>query len=153
MKRINRFQKDFFSFAELSLNSKLLYFQTLFLLPIVSLSIRMFGFNHVYRFMLEIKPDHSHPKRTVLEENDEIIEIVYMVNRTYWRFFKGITCLPKNLVLWWLLKERGIETRLVIGVKRSTDGIIGHAWIEHNGKLINEKQKVTDEYTVIQEIN
>ena len=124
----------------------------LFLLPIVSLSLRIFGFNNVYRFMLDKKSSRSQPPKTVLEENDEINEIVSVVNRAHWRFFRGITCLPKNLVLWWLLKERGIKTRLVIGVKRSTDGIIGHAWIEQNGELINEKRKVADEYTVIQEI-
>lgn len=149
----DRLQKDVLSFKGLSSNNKLLFIQAFLLLPIVNLSIKLFGFNRVYRFMYEQNLSRSNKQNPLSEEKKEVTEIVEMVKKVHWRVYKGITCLPKNLVMWWMLGKKGIKTRLIIGVKKSEDGIIGHAWLEYNTKVINEKQSVVDEYTVIQEFN
>lgn len=43
-------------------------------------------------------------------------------------------CLIRSLVLVRLLERRGIDNRLVIGVRDSRSA--AHAWVEHNGKAV-----------------
>jgi hypothetical protein len=46
------------------------------------------------------------------------------------------TCLKKALVLYALLKRRGVEVRLVIGATKTGRKLDAHAWIEHQGRVI-----------------
>jgi len=40
------------------------------------------------------------------------------------------TCLRESLVLYAMLRRRGLSPRLRIGVARQTDALLAHAWIE-----------------------
>jgi transglutaminase superfamily protein len=46
------------------------------------------------------------------------------------------TCLKKALVLFALLKRRGVEVRLVIGATKTDRKLDAHAWLEHQGRVI-----------------
>ena len=46
------------------------------------------------------------------------------------------TCLEKALVLYGLLRRRGIEARLRIGTMLNEVGFQAHAWIEYHGSII-----------------
>jgi len=57
------------------------------------------------------------------------------VQRTL-RFAPGDTrCLTRSLVLTRMLARRGIEARLVIGI-RPQPSFLAHAWVEHAGKPV-----------------
>ena len=62
------------------------------------------------------------------------------------RHLYEMTCLRRSLALQWLLRRRGIQTELRIGVKRVGEQVSAHAWLEHNGDPINEPEAVTDRY-------
>jgi Transglutaminase-like superfamily len=56
------------------------------------------------------------------------------------------TCLTRSLLLDWLLRRRGIPSRLRIGV-RSTGGSFGaHAWVECNGIPVNDRSDVVSRF-------
>ncbi len=46
------------------------------------------------------------------------------------------TCLKKALVLSWLLRKRGIQTELRIGVARHDGSLKAHAWLDYDGQVI-----------------
>jgi hypothetical protein len=55
-------------------------------------------------------------------------------------------CLTRSLYLWWLLRRRGVDSQLRIGV-RLTDGTLdAHAWVEHAGIPINDRQDVSTDF-------
>lgn len=43
------------------------------------------------------------------------------------------TCLRRSLVLWWLLKRRGVASEIKIGAQRNTGPFKAHAWVEWDG--------------------
>jgi hypothetical protein len=47
-------------------------------------------------------------------------------------------CLQRSLVLAWLLRRRGIDGRLRIGVQTDEGGLIAHAWVEVAGEPVND---------------
>ncbi len=57
-----------------------------------------------------------------------------------------LTCLPRCLVLQRLLAERGLRTRLEIGVRREGDSIAAHAWLESGGSPLGEPEAVSERF-------
>ena len=60
-------------------------------------------------------------------------------------------CLQRSTVLWWLLRRRGVETDLRIGVRRrpgSTGGesLLFHAWVEHDGLVLNDAPDIRSRF-------
>jgi len=56
-------------------------------------------------------------------------------------------CLPRTIVLWSLLRRRGIEADVRIGVRCDTQGKFqAHAWLEWNGEVINDGGDVARQY-------
>jgi hypothetical protein len=51
-----------------------------------------------------------------------------------------VTCLPRSLTLWWLLRRHGIESELHVGVRRHGEHIVAHAWVVCHGTAIGETE-------------
>jgi hypothetical protein len=51
-------------------------------------------------------------------------------------------CLERSLVLWWLLRRRGIATDLRIGVRKADGEFEAHAWVELEGAVINDRADI-----------
>jgi Transglutaminase-like superfamily len=49
-----------------------------------------------------------------------------------------VTCLPRSLTLWWLLRRHGVESELRIGVRRESARIVAHAWVVCHGAVVGE---------------
>jgi Transglutaminase-like superfamily len=50
------------------------------------------------------------------------------------------TCLEESLALWWLLGKKGIAADLRIGVRKTQEKFEAHAWVEYEGKALNEPE-------------
>lgn len=55
-------------------------------------------------------------------------------------------CLEESLLLWWLLRRRGIEGRLRLGVRKDGSLLVAHAWVELDGQAIGDRQGLTCRY-------
>jgi hypothetical protein len=57
-------------------------------------------------------------------------------------------CLQRSVVLWWFLRRRGLSGELRIGVRRdpARDRLEFHAWVEHDGIVINDRRDVRSTY-------
>ena len=52
------------------------------------------------------------------------------------------TCLVRSLVLWYLLARRGQHAQIVVGVRRPGTGLEAHAWVEVDGRPVNDAADV-----------
>lgn len=55
--------------------------------------------------------------------------------------FRWALCLPRSLALLWWLKARGIQADLRIGVRKEGLELIAHAWVEYQGRVLNDRQR------------
>ncbi|HEX9107671.1 MAG TPA: lasso peptide biosynthesis B2 protein [Longimicrobiales bacterium] len=63
-------------------------------------------------------------------------------------FFPGrALCLEQSLTLWLLLRQRGIDAELRLGVQPYPFG--AHAWVEHRGEPINENPEFVRTFTAL----
>lgn len=47
-------------------------------------------------------------------------------------------CLEQSLVLWWLLRRRGVAADLRIGARVDSDRFEAHAWVEFGSQVLND---------------
>ncbi len=60
-------------------------------------------------------------------------------------------CLEQSLSLWYLLRRRGVETSLRIGVRKSsTKTLQAHAWVELEGRPINDRPDIAKSYAAFE---
>lgn len=60
-------------------------------------------------------------------------------------------CLQRSLVLWFLLRRRGLPAELRIGVRRTPDTGTGgpllfHAWVEQDGVVLNDAPDMRERF-------
>ncbi len=49
-----------------------------------------------------------------------------------------VVCLPRSLTLWTLLRRRGVDAQLLVGVDPTKPDLAAHAWVRVCGTDINE---------------
>jgi Transglutaminase-like superfamily len=52
--------------------------------------------------------------------------------------FFHASCLEQSMVLWWLLRSRGIPVELRVGARKGSEGFEAHAWVEFAGTVLND---------------
>jgi hypothetical protein len=48
------------------------------------------------------------------------------------------SCLEQSMVLWWLLRSRGIPVELRVGARKQGERFEAHAWVEFEGTVLND---------------
>jgi hypothetical protein len=61
------------------------------------------------------------------------------------------SCLPRSLTLWWLLRRRGIDSELRIGVRKETGRLDAHAWVELRGEVLNDGADVRERFAAFEQ--
>jgi hypothetical protein len=61
-----------------------------------------------------------------------------MQDATARNLFFRTNCLEQSLVLWWLLRRRGIDAVLRIGARKESDRFEAHAWVELDSQVLND---------------
>ena len=49
----------------------------------------------------------------------------------------SVTCLRQSLLLYWLLRRRGLQPDLRLGVRKQAEALDAHAWIELDGQPLS----------------
>ena len=57
------------------------------------------------------------------------------------------TCLERSLVLWGLLRQRGIQSELRFGTRQQNGQFEAHAWIEYLGIVLNDADDIGQHFT------
>src|SRR4051812_28469889 len=96
---------------------RLLVAHALLLVPLVRLSLRMRGFTRTARSLAH--RSQRAVGRADLETSRRAAEAVALVTG---RSLIGARCLGRSLVLWFVLRRRGIDAELVVGSEMPRDG-------------------------------
>jgi hypothetical protein len=62
------------------------------------------------------------------------------------------TCLPRSVTLWWLLRRRGIDSDLRIGVRKEAGKFEAHAWVELRGLVLNDDEEVRERFAAFDRV-
>ncbi len=59
----------------------------------------------------------------------------------------GARCLGRSLVLWFMLRRRGVDADLVVGAEAPATGQLpAHAWVEVDGTPVNDAPDVRERF-------
>lgn len=115
---------------------------TLALLPLVRVSLRTRGFRWTTMVLTRLSD-----RAAVAEDVDRARRDAEAVAVVAGRPVVGARCLGRSLVLWFLLRRRGIDAELVIGAERAEAGRLpAHAWVEVAGEPVNDAPDVRERF-------
>ncbi|MDX1513447.1 MAG: lasso peptide biosynthesis B2 protein [Gammaproteobacteria bacterium] len=124
-------------------------FKAAALFPLVSTGVRIIGLKRMHTLLrwptsaVAVARDEGSPARSA--EN-----IARLVRIAAGRGLARPTCLPRALVLWTLLRRHGFEARIRFGVRKSSARMEAHAWVELDGRVINEQQCIANVYAPLE---
>lgn len=137
---MSRFKK----FLALSVTEKKIFLAALCSLPMVFLKLRLFGFKGTLSRLQQI-PVAVH--FSDIEPAAHPAQISYLVNGAARLLFRREACLERSIMLWSVLRRKGIESELKIGVATEDSTMRAHAWVEIDGEPINEQPLISQNFS------
>lgn len=124
----------------LSVHDWLVLAQAWLLLLVFDLSVRLLPFHRVQKVAaLAMKGEGEQRGSQVLRAVEKTEHLVSIAGRYH---LYPMHCLPRALVLQWLLGRQGIGTELRIGVRKEMAQLSAHAWLEYKGQPLGEPQDI-----------
>lgn len=127
-------------FSALGQPAQMLFLRALLLLPAVSLSLKLRGFQAT-RATLQKVLSASVPQPLSDAVSQCVTLTARMVNAADRHGLVHPSCLAKSLTLWWLLGHQGITSSLRIGIRKENEKLQAHAWVEREGVALNEPEE------------
>ncbi len=111
----------------------------------VGLLLRFAGYRRAHRWLTPRgpKPLAAEPARARAEAWAAAVDRAS-------RHLVPSACLGRSLTLWWLLARRGIETRLLFGVRKEGAELAAHAWLEYEQRPLNDRGDVDQRYAAFE---
>lgn len=110
------------------------------LVPLLHLSVRWLNFPRTHRWLSRRIHPRNRPAADVVDR------WVTATTRVQAHSPYPGNCLSRSLALWWMLRRRGVEATLQLGVALAGP-FAAHAWVEVEGLVLNDTQDVTIRYT------
>lgn len=138
---MKRFVRHLAQFRKLTLSQQRTLLAAALWMPVFWLGLRMLG---LPRFQVWLRG--SREPRWVVMTLDEIQALAELVNIAARHTLGPVTCLTRSLLLGWMLRRRGVESQLRIGVRLASGVLEAHAWLECEGAPVNDRRDVSDEF-------
>jgi Transglutaminase-like superfamily len=107
-------------------------------LTVTWLGLRLAGFRRWKSLLGWLAPRIVHDgARSSVSLEETARQIARMEEAAARNLFFGTNCLEQSLVLWWLLRIRGIAAELRIGARKDLNRFEAHAWVEFHGAILN----------------
>ena len=133
---MNRLQK----FRALTTSEKAVFLRASTLFPLVAIALRVLGMRGCQKLLGRLSL--MLPGAPTLGR----VRVAHLVNIAAYHGLYTANCLQRSLALSFELQRVGIENQLRIGI--SNDGQFkAHAWIEHEGAVLNDSPEVLREYS------
>lgn len=122
----------------------LVLFRFAFIVPIIELSLRLFGFNKTVFILNCFCRSTVKDKYGVNVVNAHKASLFYF----YQKFPFAGKCLARSLSLWFLLNRKGIKTDIRFGMRKEGEVLLAHAWVEYKGTPLTLDPKVRQDYSL-----
>src|SRR5690606_37178790 len=98
-------------------------------LPLIHGALRTFGYPRT-RAWLEQRSQHPAPRTATPADLESALAAARIAAIAGRRGLVTATCLRQALLLHWLLRRRGLQPELRIGVRKQGEALDAHAWVE-----------------------
>ena len=107
-------------------------------LPAVELSLRCFGAQRTASWLSRtIRPSATHPSSSVeLQQAERLAQLAAIAGR---RGLFAARCLSQGLLVRTLLRQRGLDAVLQVGVRKDGGELDAHAWVELDGHTLAQE--------------
>jgi hypothetical protein len=113
------------------------------LLPAMEIALRLGGLRLVHRAIgLERRSGMRAGNGGTLDAQQLARLVAAAARWGPWR----ASCMVRSLTLQCLLKRHGLESRLRLGVRKAGKSLEAHAWVEHQGRPLNEPANVSQNF-------
>ena len=120
--------------------------QLALVVPFAHACLRMFGYNRTQAMQRRFIPAHPTPATPPGDPESYARDMRRLVRQVRDRSPLPGACLSRSLVLWWLLRRRGMEVELCIGARLEGGRFQAHAWVERQGYPINAGKRARERY-------
>ena len=110
-------------------------------LPLFWIGLRTFGLE---RFQSHIQRNPIAARQASPMQQNDVLALAEAVNIAARHTPFHTTCLTRSLLLYWLLRRRGVSSELRIGVNLSSGTLKAHAWVECAGQPVNDRTDIAD---------
>lgn len=131
----------------LTRRDRLTFLAALLLLPVASLVLRFGRYQSVISSLEEATPLKE--QRTGTDLMMIAVRTAELVNAAARRGPYDATCLRRSMVLWWLLRWRGIDSQLRIGARMDENEFSAHAWVEYHDTVLNDSPDVQTHFVTL----
>ncbi len=123
-----------------------LFLQAVVLIPAIRLALLVMSFHQVHAFLKALLPAFSPRGERTDPPSGRIAQAAQTVDLASRHTVVGNTCLHRSMALWWLLGRRGVDSHLRFGVRKDGAHLNAHAWVEYQGRVVNDQPTVGTEY-------
>ena len=134
-------------FLQLDRADKRILIQAAGLLPLVAVLLRTIGLARCWALLQRASGEHA-PSPA----GDDQVRTVRLVDIAARHLPWQPTCLPRSLVLWFLLRRQGVPAELRIGVQKRQQQLEAHAWVEVDHRVVNDAPDIAAEYPPFESI-
>lgn len=128
----------------LSADERRTFIAALVLVPAMHVVVRVIGFN---RLQLRVANTAARATRADVPTAQAVRACVISINRVKrFSILRG-NCLSQSFALICLLRRRGIEPTLRLGARLTESKFDAHAWVEYDGRVLNDSQDVHTRFT------
>lgn len=131
----------------LSVTEWWLLWQSFVLLPLNAVSLNLLGLNRWQRLLLLLTTEKKVKTNPIGEDLLKARQTARIVDAAARRGIFKANCLQRSMTLWLLLKRRGIDSQLKIGVRLTENQLQAHAWIEYLNLVLNDGSQVSEVYS------
>lgn len=122
---------------ELPVAERRLLGEAAFVLGGVRVLLPLFGYLRTVRLLDRLAP--SRPRRSSTSARALLAErVTWAARAVAERLPAALTCLPRSVAARHMLRGRGLDAVLELGVRREADALFAHAWIEVDGRRVGD---------------
>ncbi len=114
------------------------------MVPAMHVTVRVVGFNRLERWIARTSPHRAFTGESSARALRLSVVSINRVKR--YSMFRG-NCLSQSLALCRILRRRGLQPSLRLGVRLADRKFDAHAWVELDGRVLNDSQDVHTRFT------
>jgi Transglutaminase-like superfamily len=139
--------KTFQRYRALEPEARALFRDTVFLMPRISMSLHVRGFQKTQRALQQKLSSTTHKSPNGNEDAQYAVQTTCRMVRAGAQY--GLirpSCLVESLTLWYLLRRQSLPATLRIGVRKPAGKFEAHAWVECEGIALNQPAEPHQHY-------
>ncbi len=138
--------RNFRKLAKLSLSEYVLLPQLILFSLAATVILKRVGLSRSIGFMTRCAVEPWFSSFPVLHGRQEIARLTALADLATRATHGQRRCLPRSLLLFWLLKARGAPAKLLIGVSKVAATLESHAWIETEGRVMGDSPEMAQRF-------